>query len=214
MSDTAPIEHPSRLTVGDFTAADEPLRLLRPVAGGRHPQRAGRSQRHGARHRRFRRPAQRPDGAAEGLRRARLRLLHQHGQPKGAGVGRQSQGRAAVPLEIQEPAGAAARPGRARSPTPKPTPISPPARGCRRSAPGPASNRRRWKAGSPSRRRSRSTPPSSRSAAVPRPPYWSGLSRHSAEHRVLAGPAVPPARPRRVPPRADGAPWSKTRLYP
>ena len=28
MSDAAPIEHPSRLTVGDFTAADEPLRLL------------------------------------------------------------------------------------------------------------------------------------------------------------------------------------------
>jgi pyridoxamine 5'-phosphate oxidase len=28
MSDTAPIEHPSRLTDGDFTAADEPLRLF------------------------------------------------------------------------------------------------------------------------------------------------------------------------------------------
>ena len=28
MSDTAPIEHPSGLTVGDFTAADEPLRLF------------------------------------------------------------------------------------------------------------------------------------------------------------------------------------------
>ncbi len=28
MSDTAPIEHPSRLTSGDFTAADEPLRLF------------------------------------------------------------------------------------------------------------------------------------------------------------------------------------------
>ena len=28
MSETAPIEHPSRLTVGDFTAADEPLRLF------------------------------------------------------------------------------------------------------------------------------------------------------------------------------------------
>jgi pyridoxamine 5'-phosphate oxidase len=28
MSETAPIEHPSRLTSGDFTAADEPLRLL------------------------------------------------------------------------------------------------------------------------------------------------------------------------------------------
>ena len=28
MSETTPIEHPSRLTSGDFTAADEPLRLL------------------------------------------------------------------------------------------------------------------------------------------------------------------------------------------
>jgi pyridoxamine 5'-phosphate oxidase len=28
MSDAAPIEHPARLTVGDFTAADEPLRLF------------------------------------------------------------------------------------------------------------------------------------------------------------------------------------------
>jgi len=28
MSDTAPIEHPSWLTSGDFTAADEPLRLF------------------------------------------------------------------------------------------------------------------------------------------------------------------------------------------
>jgi pyridoxamine 5'-phosphate oxidase len=28
MSDTAPIEHPSGLTVGDFTAADEPMRLF------------------------------------------------------------------------------------------------------------------------------------------------------------------------------------------
>src|SRR5664279_2520811 len=28
MSDAAPIEHPSGLTVGDFTAADEPLRLF------------------------------------------------------------------------------------------------------------------------------------------------------------------------------------------
>ena len=28
MSDTAPIEHPNGLTVGDFTAADEPLRLF------------------------------------------------------------------------------------------------------------------------------------------------------------------------------------------
>ena len=28
MTEAAPIEHPSRLTVGDFAAADEPLRLF------------------------------------------------------------------------------------------------------------------------------------------------------------------------------------------
>ena len=125
MSDAAPIEHPSGLTVGDFTAADEPLRLFGAVAGGRHPQRTGRSQRHGARHRRCRRPARRPDGAAEGLRRARLRLLHQHGQPKGAGAGRQSQGRAAVPLEVARAGRCACAARSSRSPTPRPTPISP-----------------------------------------------------------------------------------------
>ena len=41
---------------------------------------------------------------------------------------------------------------------PRRTPISPRARGLRRSAPGPASNRRRWKAAWRSRRRSRSRP--------------------------------------------------------
>ena len=71
MSDTAPIEHPSGLTVGDFTAADEPLRLFGQWLEDATAQRTGRSQRHGARHRRCRRPAERADGAAEGLRRAR-----------------------------------------------------------------------------------------------------------------------------------------------
>ncbi len=37
---------------------------------------------------------------------------------------------------------------------------------------------------------------------VPRPPQLVGLSRRAHEHRVLGGPAVPAARPRRVPARA------------
>jgi pyridoxine/pyridoxamine 5'-phosphate oxidase len=51
------------------------------VAGGRHQERTRRPERHGARHRRFRRVARPADGADEGLRRARRRFLHQHGQP-------------------------------------------------------------------------------------------------------------------------------------
>ena len=68
MSDTAPIEHPSWLTSGDFTAADEPLALFTawlkdasaseprdPTAMTLATVDAGR-------------PAERPYGAAEGRR--------------------------------------------------------------------------------------------------------------------------------------------------
>ena len=47
---------------------------------------------------------------------------------------------------------------------PKPTPISRHGRSRPRSAPGPASNRSRWKAGLPSNRRSRKSPPNTSSA--------------------------------------------------
>ena len=47
---------------------------------------------------------------------------------------------------------------------PKPTPISRPGRSRRRSAPGPASSRSRWKAALPSSRRSRWSPPNTSSA--------------------------------------------------
>ena len=83
--------------------------------GSRRRKRVGavRRQRDDARDRRRRRAAERADGAAQGLRRARLRLLHQHRQREGPRARPPSQGRAGVSLEVAEPAGAPARPGRA-----------------------------------------------------------------------------------------------------
>ena len=46
------------------------------------------------------------------------------------------------------------------------------------------------------------TPPNSRVGTVPRPPYWTGYRLRAAAHGILAGSAVPAARPRRVPARA------------
>ena len=40
------------------------------------------------------------------------------------------------------------------------------------------------------------------------------LAHHAAAVRVLARPPVPPARPHRIPPRRAGAAWTKMRLYP
>ncbi len=65
--------------------------------------RAQRSQRHGARHRRRRRPARRAHGAAQGLRRARLRVLHQHRERQGPRACGHDEGCAAVPLEEPHP---------------------------------------------------------------------------------------------------------------
>ncbi len=58
-------------------------------------------------------------------------------------------------------------------------------------------------------------PPNYAIGTVPRPPQLVGLSHRAAGNRVLARPAVPPARPHRVHARRrQSAPWSKTRLYP
>ena len=74
---------------------------------------------------------------------------------KGQELDATHKARPAVSLEVAQPAGAAARPGRAGDATPRPTPISRPAPAWPRSAPGRASSRRRSKAAWRSRRRSR-----------------------------------------------------------
>ena len=101
MSDTAPIEHPSWLTAGDFTAADEPLRLFGAVAGRTRPPRS---------------PGD-PNAMAlatvdsDGLPDVRMVLLKGFDErgfvfytnmdsQKGRELDAQPQGRAAVPLEV------------------------------------------------------------------------------------------------------------------
>ena len=106
--------------------AGRPLSACSTSGSPRRGQRAQRPRSDGAGHRRRGGPAVGADGAAEGPRARRLRLLHQRRQRQGRADRRQSARRAAVPLEVAAPAGPCRRPGRARRPTPRPTPISPP----------------------------------------------------------------------------------------
>ena len=79
----------------------------------------------------------------KGADAAGLRLLHQPREPQGRRADRQPARRAVVPLE--EPAPADPHRGRrsSTSPTPRPTPISPPAPGSRGSARWPPTSRAR-----------------------------------------------------------------------
>ena len=174
MTDAAPIEHPAWLTGGDFTEADEPLRLF--AAWFAEAKRAEPIN---------------PDAMAlatvdaDGLPNARMVLMKGFDERgfvfytnidsvKGRELAAAPEGGADVLLEIAAAPGARARQRRSRCRKRKPTPISPPARAWRRSAPGPASNRRRWKAAWRSRRRSRAITAKYAIGTVPRPPDWSG----------------------------------------
>ena len=102
------------------------------------------------------------------------------------------------------------RAGRA---TPRPTPISPPARAMRGSAPGRRTSRARSTAAPPSRRATRSWSPTIEGRDVPRPPYWWGYRARPRPDRILDRSAAPPAR---APPvhAAPASGWSEGLLYP
>ena len=195
MSDTAPIEHPSWLTSGDFTEADEPLRLFAAWIEEATTQRAGRSQRHGARDRRCGRHAECADGAAEG--RSTSAASSSTPTPTAQRAANSTRTRKAALVFHWK---SLRRQVRVRGPveaglaTPRPMPISPAARSTRpdrrlgEQAIGAAR-----KPAARSKRRWRSTRPSIALGTVPRPPYWSGYRDRAASDRILAGPAVPPA---------------------
>ena len=214
MSDTAPIEHPTWLTSGDFTAGGRTRTAVAGLVRGGGEVGTARPERDVARDRRPGRHAGRAHRPAQGRRCTRLRLLYQHREPEGAGTRRQPEGRAPVLLEVAEPPGAHPRARGARHAPRRPTPISPRGRRARRSAPGPASSRARSKAGSPSRRRSRSTAPNTRSAPCRARrtgrAIASCLSRSSSGTTGRSACTIGSS----FAARALGAPWSKVRMYP
>ena len=217
MSDTPPIEHPTWLTTVISPQADEPLRLF--AAWFEEAQRLGaeRSQRHGARHRRRRRPARTSRMVLmKGFDERGFVFYTNIDSHKGPRTRRTPEGRAAVSLEV-------ARTGRCACAGPvergdrrrgrrlfRDPPAAGPDRRLGQQAVGAAGKPPRVREGGRAR-----TPPNTPSATVPRPPYWSGYRIVPAGDRVLARPAVPAARPHRVPRASTRTqPWSKTRLYP
>ncbi len=97
---------------------------------------------------------------------------------------------------------------------PRRTPISPPARACRRSAPGPASSRGRWKAAFALEAAVASTTARFGVGTVPRPPHWTGFRiRPVAVEFWHDRPFRLHDRVVFTRPAADAA-WDKTRLYP
>ena len=214
MSDTAPIEHPTWLTSGDFTEAEEPLRLWQAwfeeavKAEPRDPNAMSLA-------------TVDPDGMPD-VRTVLLKGVDARGfvfytnteSQKGRELAANPKAGAAVLLEVAEPAGAHPRARSSASRPRRPTPISRRARRARRSAPGRASSRARSKAGSPSRRRSRFTARNTRSAPCRARrtgrAIGSCLSRSSSgtTGRSACTTGSSFAAPRL------GAPWTKVRMYP
>ena len=213
MSGSGPIEHPTWLTSGDFTEADEPLRLFTAwfeEASRREP----------------RDPTAMSLATvdADGLPNVRMVLMKGFDErgfvfftnvdsQKGRELDSDRKARCCFTGNRSTArCGCAGRWNGSK--TPRPTPISRRARASPRSAPGPASSRRRSRAAMPSRRRSRCYAAKFRIGTVPRPPHWTGYRLQPLVIEFWQD------RPFRLHDRiefrreAPGAPWRKTRLYP
>ena len=153
-------------------AADDPFEQFAPLVRARARDRARRDG-HDARHGHARRPAVGAHGAAQGLRRARIRVLHQLREPQGRGTGKHAAGGAAVLLAHVRTSGTHRGRGVARAGGGIGRATS---RAGRSRAGGARSRRRR--AGHRAPRgarggRSRASAPQ-HGEAVPRPPFWGG----------------------------------------
>ena len=161
----------------DPDLAPDPIAMFRPVDARRGRRGAARAQRDGGRHGVAGGPPVVADGAAQGRRRARLRLLHQLRLPQGRGTSRPTPpSRCCSPgttcsarCGSRARADAGLRRRRARR-------TSPPGRAAPSSAPGPRRSREEVASRAELRggvRRGRAS--GSPASDVPLPPHWGGF---------------------------------------
>ena len=126
-------------------------------------------------------PAGCAHGPAQGLRRQRIRLLHQSGKPQGTCSWRRTRRRRSASTG-NRCGGRCASAGRSRRSSPRrPTTISPAARASAGSAPGRASSREPLESRFALEKAVARYTARFAAGAVPRPPHWSGFRLVPAE---------------------------------